>query len=297
MTGPAAVTVVREIAPGARVDPDARVGPFCTIGPNVTIGPRTVLASHVTVVGHTIIGADNLIQSGCVLGQFPQDLKYRFEPTYLILGDRNVLGPRVTAHVGTEDGGYLTRIGHDNRLEEGAHVAHDCYIDDGTRLETKVLLAGHIRVENGVVIEEMAGVHHFSTIGLRARVGARTPVRRDVPPFTRFTSGGYYATAPAVVGTNEEDWPAELPDPYADRLRRAIERLFSDERALALKVEEMMTEAELPEPVRYLCHFCLRSLEGKFGRYRERYRGAMPPEARMHLPPEALRRIDAEETK
>jgi UDP-N-acetylglucosamine acyltransferase len=288
------LTVTREIAEGARVHPEARVGPFCTIGPEVVVGAGTVLESRVSLLGRTTVGSDNLIQAGCVLGSVPQDLKYRGRPTYLIIGDRNRLGPNVTAHVGTEAGGYLTRIGNGNVLEAGAHVAHDCYVDDHTRLCAGVLLAGHIRVEDGAVIEETAGVHHFTTIGRFARVGARTPVRRDVPPFALFASTSYYDTPAAVRGVHEEGLAsAGLSEKEKDEVRRAVTRLFEDEQALSIKLPALLEEPGAGWAVRALCQFCQRSLAGHFGRHRETLRGKMPPEARTHLPPEAVAEIAA----
>ena len=290
------LTVTREIAEGARIAPDARVSPFCTIGPGAVIGPRTVLGCRVTVLGRTTIGSDNVIGDGSVLGVAPQDLKYRGTTTYLIIGDRNQLGPNCTAHVGTENGGYLTRIGNDTVLDAGAHVAHDCYVDDRAHLGSCVLLAGHVRVETGAVIEESCGAHHFTTIGAYSRVGARTPVRRDVPPFSYFTSFGLYTAPPAPRGAHEQGMQrAGLTEQEKARLRQAIRYLFEDEKALALKVQQMLAGDQLPPSLRQLCEFCRRSLSGRFGRYRENFRGKLPPEAVEHLPPELVASLSARE--
>lgn len=287
------LTVLREIADGARVHRDARVGPFCTIGPEVVIGPGSVLESHVTVVGRTTIGSDNLVGSGSVLGAVPQDFKYGGRPTYLIIGDRNHLGPNVTAHVGTEPGGHLTRVGNDNVLDAGVHVAHDCYVDDRTHLEAGVLLAGHIRVEDGAVIEEKGGVHHFTTLGRFCRVAGRTPIRRDVPPFTLFGSTGYYDTPAVVRGAHEQGLTmAGLSEREKAQLRQALTHLFEDEQALSVKLRAMLARADLTRGVRELCEFCQRSLAGHFGRFRESFRGRMPPEASIYLSPEALPEAD-----
>lgn len=280
------IAVLREIAPGAQVAPDAAVGPFCVVGPHVRIGAGTRLESRVTVIGHTTIGRDNVVGAGTVLGAPPQDLKYHGRPTYLIVGDRNRFAANVTAHVGTEVGGYLTVIGHDNVLMPGAHVAHDCYVDDRVCLGPGVLLAGHIRVMTGAVIEEMVGVTHFTTIGRYSRVGARTPVTRDVPPFAFFTSMGYYACPPAVTGPNEPGIRAALPPDQVEPVARAVRRLFQDDQALSVKVDQMLAEPDLSAPLRELAEFCRRSLDGTYGRFREAYRGKLPPEAAAYLPPE-----------
>jgi len=281
------VTVTREIAPAARVSPEAQIGPFCVVGPDVTIGPGTVLLRRTCVVGHTAIGSNNVIGEGCVLGSTPQDLKYKGHQTFLLIGHRNRFGRAVTANIGTESGGFVTRIGDGNTFADRAHIAHDCYVDNDTRIGQSVLLAGHIRVHDGAVIEDMVGVQHFVTIGRHARVGSGTPARRDVPPFTSFYSENYdWSGPPAVRGVHEEGIAAANLDADEEKeLRRALHELFDDETALQTKIEQLVNmgvEGEVAE----LCHFVQCSLQGVFGRHRELNRGKVPSEAETYLPPE-----------
>lgn len=280
------VTVMREVAPSARVAPDASISEYCVIGPQVTIGPGTFLHRRCSIMGHVTIGSQNVFAEGCVLGFQPQDLKYRGGRTLLVIGHRNRFGRKVTAHIGTEFGGSLTRIGNDNVFQPGCHIAHDCYVDDDTFLGEKVLLAGHVRVQTGAVIESLAGCHHFTTIGKHSHIGPRTPVRRDVPPYVNFHSEDFDHAPPAVHGIHEEGIKAAGLDPLAEKeLRRALGELFDDEAALQTKIEQLVNmgvDGEVAE----LCEFCQRSLRGVFGRYRETFRGQMPPEAAEHLPPE-----------
>ncbi len=271
--------VLREIADSARVSPEAQIGLFCSVGPQTSIGPGTVLGRRVVVTDHTTIGSDNIIEEGCVLGAKPQDLKYRGSRTQLIIGDRNRFGRNVTAHIGTELGGGFTRIGSDVLLQEGSHVAHDCYVDDRAVLGPKVLLAGHVLVQTGAVIEELAGAHHFTTIGRFARVGKRTPVRRDVPPYTNFYSEDSDGAPPSVRGIHEQGIVLAGLKPLEQReLRRALTELFEDEAALATKIEQLVNLGVEGE-VAALCGFCQRSLQGVYGRYREFFRNESPPEA------------------
>jgi len=289
----AEVAVIREVDPSARVARDASIGPYCVVGPNVTIGPRSRLVRRVSVSGHTTIGSDNVFEEGCVIGALPQDLKYAGGPTLLYIGHRNRFGRFVTAHIGTETGGYLTRIGDGNVFMDGSHIAHDCYVDDQVRFSANVMLAGHIRVHNGATIEELSGVHHFVTIGRYSRVGPRTPVRRDVPPYAEFYSDDLNSP-PAVRGIHEEGIRrAALPADEEMELRRALHELFDDEFALQTKIEQLFNlgvEGEVAE----LCKFCQRSLQGVYGRYRETFRGRVPPEAKQYLTREQLAQIARE---
>ncbi|HUT59675.1 MAG TPA: hypothetical protein VNA25_17655 [Phycisphaerae bacterium] len=282
----AELTVTREIDPSARIAPDAVIGPYCVVGPDVIIGPGNVLERRVSVTGHTHIGSANRFEEGCVLGAVPQDLKYRGGPTALVVGHRNRFGRKVTAHIGTEVGGALTYVGNDNVLLDGCHIAHDCYVDDHAHLGHKVLLAGHVRVQSGAVIEDLAGCHHFTTVGRYARVGPRTPVRRDVPPYTDFYSRDYNWLPPAVQGVHEAGIRAAgLSQAEERELRRTLRELFDDESALQTKIEQLVNMGVEGE-VAALCEFCQRSLKGVFGRHRETFRGRTPPEAGERMPSE-----------
>ncbi len=280
------VEVLCEIAPSARVAAEAEVGPYCVVGPDVTIGPGTVLTRRVTVIGRTTLGSGNIVGEGCVLGAIPQDLKYAGGPTLLIIGHRNRFGPRVTAHIGTELGGYVTRIGDDNVLQAGCHIAHDCYIDERTTLGGNVLLAGHVLVQTGAVIGDMVGAHHFVTIGRYARVGPRTAIRRDVPPFAEFYSEDPDQISPSVRGVHLAGLRAAgLTAAEECELLRVLEELFDDESALQTKIEQL-EKIGVEGAAAELCEFVHRSLQGVYGRYRERFRGQAPPEAGQYLPPE-----------
>ncbi len=280
------LTVLSEIDPLAKVAPEAQIGPYCVIGPNVTIGPGTALRRRVCVYGNTIVGSGNVFEEGCVIGDRPQDLKYKGGPTMLMIGHRNFFGRRVTAHLGTEDGGGLTRVGDDNYFGEGSHIAHDCFISNRTRLGRHVLLAGHICVETGAVMEALSGAHHFVTIGRYCRIGSRTAVRRDVPPYTDFFGSGNHDSPAGVRGIHEAGIAAARLSPDEQReLRHCLGELFIDRTALETKIEHLEKLGVEGEAAK-LCEFCRRSLKGVYGRYRELLRGQAPPEAAKFLPPQ-----------
>lgn len=286
--------VIREIASGAQIHPEAHVGRWCVIGPDVHVGAGTVLADRVTVTGRTHIGRDNRVGSGSVLGAEPQDLKYRGGGTWLLIGDRNRIGHNVTAHVGTEVGGWVTFVGDDNVLDDTCHVAHDCYVSSRTHIGRGVLLAGHIVVQEGAAVEAMTGVEAFARIGRFSRIGPRTPVRRDVPPFADYYSTDYYWDPPSIRGLHEAGIvAAALPKDQEQRLRDALGWLFDRDAAMATKLD--LLERGDPDPhLAYVCQFCRESLSGLYGRYRSLFRGQLPPEARQYLPTWLLETIEKE---
>jgi UDP-N-acetylglucosamine acyltransferase len=116
------------IEDGAQIDASAQIGPFCVIGAQVVVGPDVTLKSHVVVTGQTQIGAGTTVFSFAVIGEVPQDLKFKGETSALIIGARNRIREHVTMNGGTAGGGGVTRIGDDGLFMAGCHIAHDAQI-------------------------------------------------------------------------------------------------------------------------------------------------------------------------
>ncbi len=171
------------IEPGAQVDPAATVGPFCVVGSDVTLAAGVELKSHVVVTGRTSIDENTVIFPFAVIGEIPQDLKFKGEATQLVIGKRNRIREHVTMNSGTEGGGGVTRIGDDGLFMAGCHVAHDAQIGDRVILVNSVAIAGHCVLEDEVIVGGLSGVHQFVRIGRGAIIGAVTMVTNDVIPY------------------------------------------------------------------------------------------------------------------
>lgn len=65
------------------------------------IGEGTVIGPHVVLKGPTKIGKHNRIYQFSSVGEDTPDLKYKGEPTRLVIGDHNVIREGVTIHRGT----------------------------------------------------------------------------------------------------------------------------------------------------------------------------------------------------
>ena len=170
------------VEPGAEVGPDCRIGPFSIIGPEVRLGAGVEIKSHSIITGRTEIGDETVIFPFATIGEIPQDLKFRGEATRLVIGRRNRIREHVTMNTGTEGGGGVTRVGDDCLFMAGAHVAHDCQIGNHVILVNNVALAGHVIVEDDVIVGGLSGVHQFVRIGRGAIVGALSMVTADVIP-------------------------------------------------------------------------------------------------------------------
>ena len=167
----------------AKISDNVEIGPYSIIGPEVEIETGSVLHSHVNIVGNTKIGRNNQIYPFSSIGTPPQDLKYKGEKNSLIIGDNNKFREYVNINPGTEQGGGLTRIGHNNLFMVYCHVAHDCIISNNIVLANNVQVGGHVTIQNNAIIGGSCAIHQFSRIGESAMIGGMTGVLSDVIPF------------------------------------------------------------------------------------------------------------------
>ncbi len=168
---------------GATIGAGASVGPFSLIGAHVTLGEGVEVKSHVVVTGRTEVGEGTVIFPGAVIGEVPQDLKFKGEETRLVIGKRNRIREHVTMNLGTEGGGGVTRIGDDGLFMAGCHIAHDAQIGDRVIVVNSAAVAGHCVIEDDVIIGGLSGIHQWVRIGRGAIIGAVTMVTNDVIPY------------------------------------------------------------------------------------------------------------------
>jgi UDP-N-acetylglucosamine acyltransferase len=187
------------VEPGARVAADASIGAYSIIGADVAIGAGTVVGPHVVVTGRTTLGMRNRIFQFASIGDIPQDRKYGGEATTTTIGDDNVFREFVSIHAGTAQDRGDTRIGNGNLFLAYTHVAHDCVVGNFTTFSNNAQIAGHVRIDDWVVMGAYSGVHQFGRVGAHAMVGTFAAVLQDVPPFT--TVSGFPAKP---HGTNSE---------------------------------------------------------------------------------------------
>jgi UDP-N-acetylglucosamine acyltransferase len=171
------------IHPQARLDSTVSVGPFAVIEEGVELGADCVVGPHVYLTGLTVIGAGNKFHAGCVIGDAPQDLKYRNEPTRLRIGDHNVFREHVTIHRSTTPDGE-TVIGSNNYLMVNCHIAHNCQLGDHIIIVNGALLAGHVTVHDRAFISGNCLIHQFTRIGTLTMMQGKAGIGQDLPPFT-----------------------------------------------------------------------------------------------------------------
>ncbi len=242
----------------AKISDDVSIGPFTVIGANVEIGSGTVISSHVVINGPIKIGKDNRIFQFASVGEKPQDLKFKDEPTELIVGDRNTIREYVTLHRGTPGGGGVTQIGNDNFFMASSHVAHDCVIGNNIIMANATALAGHVTIEDHVILGGYTTVHQFTRIGAHAFTGFSTAIDRDVLPF--FTVAGNRARA---IGINKEGLKRRGFSPETIRaLQGAFKLLIKSSCSHKVALEKVEEIAEQDENVRMMLDFLDTSERG-----------------------------------
>jgi UDP-N-acetylglucosamine acyltransferase len=167
----------------AEIDATADIGPYVVIDGPVRLGPRTRVMAYAFLTGDTVLGADNVIHSGAVVGHEPQDLAYRGEPTGLRIGDRNVIREHAEIHRATQEG-TVTVMGSDNYLMSHGHIAHNCRVGDRTIVCSGALVAGHVVLEDQAFVSGNCVVHQHVRIGRLAILRGLSRTSRDVPPFS-----------------------------------------------------------------------------------------------------------------
>ena len=167
----------------AEISAKSKIGPYSIVGPNVKIGEGAEIQSHVNITGNTIIGNNTKIFPFASVGTNPQDLKYKGEETKLEIGSNNIIREHVTINTGTVGGGGITKIGNNNLIMIGAHIAHDCMVGNNVVIANSAAIAGHAQISDEVIIGGNCGIQQFTRIGRMAMIGGMSGVSRDVIPF------------------------------------------------------------------------------------------------------------------
>jgi UDP-N-acetylglucosamine acyltransferase len=246
------------VAPGAELAEGVEIGPYAVIGPEVRIGCDTTVGSHAVIEGRTTIGARNRIFQFAALGAIPQDLKYHGEQTALVIGDENQIREFTTMHIGTEGGGGVTSVGNRNLFMNFSHVAHDCKIGNRVVFANGATLAGHVIVEDHVIVGGLSAVHQFVRLGESSMLGGGAMVVQDVPPFCVVQGD-----RAGLVGLNVEGLRRRgFADDELRALRIAYRTLFRSGLTVRDAIRKMREEQTLGEAAERMVRFVESSKRG-----------------------------------
>ena len=224
------------IHPKAQVDSSVKIAPYVVVDEHVSLGANCVVGPHVHLTGHTSVGAGNIFHAGCVIGDAPQDLKYKGEPTRLRIGDNNVFREHVTIHRSnkiTED----TVIGSQNFLMAGCHIGHNSRLGNEIVIANGAMMGGHVTVEDKVFISGTCMVHQFVRIGTLALMQGGSGISKDLPPFT-ISIGNNHICGLNIIGLRRAGFSRE----QRLELKKLYRILFRSGKKLSAALVEAKTE-------------------------------------------------------
>jgi len=171
-----------EVSTSVKIGKNVSIGPFCYIDGNIEIDDNTEIVSHCCIFGNVKLGKANKIFPFANIGCDPQDLKFKGEGSFLIIGNNNTIRENVTISKGTKGDNMITKIGNSNLLMNGTHIAHDCQIGNKNIFATNAAIAGHVKIIDNVIIGGQSAVQQFVTIGSYSMVGGMTGVDKNILP-------------------------------------------------------------------------------------------------------------------
>lgn len=212
----------RELAyihPDARIADNVKIEAFAWVGADVEIGEGTWVGPNATIMDGARIGKNCKIFPGAVVSAIPQDLKYKGEQTYCIIGDGTTIRESATVNKGTMASGK-TVVGKNCLLMAFTHVAHDCVLGDNVIMSNAATLAGHITVDDWAILGGLAAVSQFCRIGAHVMVCGGAMINKDIPPFVR-TGTGYPVSYAGVnsIGLSRRNFTKERINAIQDVYR------------------------------------------------------------------------------
>jgi len=250
------------IHPTAHISPTARVAEDAEIGPNVIVGELSVIGSGTKVMANavigpwTTIGENNVIHYGAIVGHDPQDIGYKGEESYAVIGNGNIIREYATIHRGNRPG-TATTIGDNNFIMIQSHVAHNCELGSYIVLAGGALLAGHVTVADRAIISGNCVVHQFCRLGRLSMMRGLSRTSRDVPPFC-IMDETHTVKSLNLIGLRRNGIDAKR----VRALKNAFLILFRGGLNMQNAIEQVESEIELTEDVRELIDFIKSSKRG-----------------------------------
>ena len=142
------------IADDAVIAPGVTIGPFTVIGAHVEIGAGCIIGPHALINGPTRMGRDNQVFQYTSIGEGPQDLSYKGEPTRLPL---KLVGDGTTPRYQDNAAGQVTLHSRESLASAGAALG-DANLDEA-------------RFRHNIVIDGVGAWDEQAWVGRTLRVG------------------------------------------------------------------------------------------------------------------------------
>ena len=243
------------VSKNAIIHPSVKIGPFCYIGDNVKIDKNCELKSHVSILGNTKIGKENIFYPFSSIGSEPQDLKFKNEKSYLIIGDKNTFRENVTANPGTLGGGLKTVIKNNCLFMVGSHIAHDCHIDSNVILANNATLGGHVEIGENAIIGGNSGVHQFVKIGKNSMVGGMSGVEKNILPYCLYIGIRTGLKGLNLIGLKRK----RISNNNIKMISFFLKDIFDQKNSIEINLQSLNKEYKKIEEIQEIIQFIKRS--------------------------------------
>jgi UDP-N-acetylglucosamine acyltransferase len=246
------------VHPGAKIAEGVEIGAYSVVGEHVSVGKGTRIASHVLVEGWTTIGERNQIFPFSCIGTAPQDIGYKNEETYLVIGNDNVIRESATVHRATTKEDRVTVIGNNNFFMAYSHVAHDCKLGNHIIMANSVGLGGHITIGDYAILGGIVAVHQFVRIGAYAIIGGQSAVPQDIPPYVSASGNRAKLYGLNLVGLKRRGFSDEA----ISNLKKAYRIIFRSGLILDDALARVKSELNGSQEAMHLMEFMKNSKRG-----------------------------------
>ena len=248
------------IEEGAQIGKDVTIEAFAVVKSTVTLKDRVTIKSHAYIDGNTTIGEDTVIWPGASIGTKTQDLKFKGETTYVIIGKRCEIREFTTINSSCQEGSCV-KVGDDCLIMAYCHIAHHCELGNRVIMSNGAMLAGHVIVEDFAIIGGMTPVHQFTRIGCHTMVGGFSRVSHDIPPYTIGGGVPYKFGGLNMVGLKRRNFSLEV----RQNLSKAFKITYRSGLHLEEALEKIENEVELCPEIEHWLSFCRNSKRGLLG--------------------------------
>jgi UDP-N-acetylglucosamine acyltransferase len=241
----------------AKIGNNVRIGAFAIIEDEVEIGDNCEIGPKVHLLDGVKIGNNNYIGEGTLIGNAPQDLKFKGKKSFVHIGDNNVIREYVTIHKSTYEG-KATVIGNSNFIMTMAHIAHDCIIGNNIIIVNYAGLSGHIQVDDYAFISGLTAIHQNVKIGGYAMIGGGAKIVMDVAPFMLVSDSPARVISVNKIGLKRQNFSNEK----IENIEKMFKIFFKS--GLQSKEAIIKIENEIPDSAekKYFIDFIKNSRRG-----------------------------------
>lgn len=241
---------------GAIIGKNVTIEPYAIVKKTVSIGDNCIIKSHAYIDGNTTIGSGTVVWPGASIGTQTQDLKFHGETTYVQIGENCQIREFVTINSSCQEGSVV-KVGNNTLIMAYCHIAHNCEVGNHVVMSNNSMLAGHVVVEDHVVIGGLTPIHQFVRVGKHSMVGGFSRVTHDIPPYSIGAGFPYKLGGLNLVGLKRRGFSIDV----RNRLSKAFKITFRSGLHIEEALEKLMPESHHPE-IEYWISFCKNSKRG-----------------------------------